>query len=211
MENFPQFTEPVALARPPGAHRLEAFSPKLGRRLTFYRRALLDLWLLFEADASVIAFCERPGYVHLGGNARLADFWVQYVDRQELVLLADAGMDERAAPGKQELDEAAFSIRSMSSGDLAAARVWIGNWQRMLPCIVANRGLIPWSLSRSVERLLENPQQLETLERKCSNVDPVLFRAALFGLVHGGRVAAPDLRTQPLSLHTSFAVVDTNS
>ena len=55
MENFPQFTEPVALARPPGAHRLEAFSPKLGRRLTFYRRALLDLWLLFEADPSVIA------------------------------------------------------------------------------------------------------------------------------------------------------------
>ncbi len=147
MENFPHFTEPVALARPPGAHRLEALSPKLGPRLTFYRRALLDLWLLLEADPSVIAFCERPGYVHLGGNARLADFWLRYVDRHELVLLADASTDERAGPAKQELDGAAFSIRSMSSAALAAARVWIGNWQRMLRCIVANRGLVPWSLS----------------------------------------------------------------
>ncbi|WP_427306029.1 hypothetical protein [Cupriavidus sp. H39] len=33
---------------------------------------------------------------------------------------------ERAASGKQELVEAAFSIGSMSSADLAAARVWMG-------------------------------------------------------------------------------------
>lgn len=211
MENSPLFTEPVPLARPAGAHRFEAFSPKLGRRLTFYRRALLDSWLLLEADPRVIAFCERPGYVQFGGKARLADFWVRYIDRQELVLLGDAGMDQRAGPAKQELDEAAFSIRSMSSADLAAARVWIGNWQQMLPCIVANRGLVPWSLSRAVERCLASPQQLMTLERKCSNEDPVLFRAALFDLLHAGRVTAPDLRTQPLSVHTSFVVVNTNS
>ena len=211
MENFPKISGPVALVRPPGTHRLEAFSPKLGRRLTFYRRALLDLWLLLEADPSVIAFCERPGYVHRGGGSRLADFWVRYSDRQELILLADDGMETRAGPAEQELDGAAFPIRSMSSADLAAARIWIGNWQRMLPCIVANRRLVPWSLSREVERLAKYPQQLEALERKCSNPDTVLFRAALFGLLHAGRVAAPTLRTEPLSLRTSFSVVDTHS
>lgn len=211
MENFPSFSEPIALARPPGAHRLEAFSPKLGRRLTFYRRALLDLWLLLEADPSVIAFCERPGYVQRGGSTRLADFWVRYIDRQELILLADGDMEEGVGPAEQELDGAVFSIRSVTSADLAASRIWIGNWQRMLPCIVANRGLIPWSLSRSVERLLEIPQRLETLERKCPSVDQVLFRAALFGLLHAGRAVAPDLRTQPLSLHTSFTLVGTSS
>ena len=207
MEISPQFTEPVAFARPAGAHRLEAFSPKLGRRLTFYRRALLDLWLLLEADPLVTAFCERPGYVQLGGKVRLADFWVRYGDRQELVLPADVGLDLRAGPVGHELDEGAFSIRSVASADLAAARVWICNWQRMLPCIVANRGLVPWSLSRAVERCLESSQQLMTLERKCSHADPVLLRAALFGLLHAGRVAAPDLHTHSLSLQTSFAVV----
>ncbi len=149
MENFPKISGPVALVRPPGAHRLEAFSLKLGRRLTFYRRALLDLWLLLEGDPSVIAFCERPGYVHRSVSTRLADFWVQYSDRQELVLLADGGMETRAGPAEQELDGAAFPIRSMSSADLAAARIWIGNWQRMLPCIVL---IAAWSLGRFPEK-----------------------------------------------------------
>ena len=50
MENPLHIAEPVALARPRGAHRFEAFSPKLTRRMTFYRRALLEQWVLLEAD-----------------------------------------------------------------------------------------------------------------------------------------------------------------
>jgi hypothetical protein len=82
MENSLHIQAPVALARPRGAHRLEAFSPKLARRLTFYRRALLDQWVLLEADPTVIAFCERPGYILFGGQRYLADFWVRYAGRQ---------------------------------------------------------------------------------------------------------------------------------
>jgi len=37
MENFQHIAAPVALARPRGAHRFEVFSPKLARRLPFYR------------------------------------------------------------------------------------------------------------------------------------------------------------------------------
>jgi hypothetical protein len=68
-------TWPIALARPRGAHRFEAFSPKLARRVMFYRRALLEQWLLLEANPKVITFCERPGYVLINEDRHLADFW----------------------------------------------------------------------------------------------------------------------------------------
>lgn len=60
MENPLHIAEPDALARPRGAHRFEAFSPKLTRRMTFYCRALLEQWVLLEADPRAITFCERP-------------------------------------------------------------------------------------------------------------------------------------------------------
>ncbi|WP_255581140.1 hypothetical protein [Caballeronia sp. dw_276] len=41
MEYSLYIPEPVALACPRGGHRLEAFSPKLARRVMFYRRAPL--------------------------------------------------------------------------------------------------------------------------------------------------------------------------
>jgi hypothetical protein len=53
---------------PRGAHRFEAFSPKLARRLTFYRRSLLEQWVLLEANPAVTIFCERPGYVQIDGH-----------------------------------------------------------------------------------------------------------------------------------------------
>ncbi|WP_322062773.1 hypothetical protein [Paraburkholderia sp. J63] len=82
MENSLKIPAPIALARPRGARRLEAFSPKLSRRVIFFRRALLDQWILLEANPAVITFCERPGYVVVEGVKRLADFWVGFSGRQ---------------------------------------------------------------------------------------------------------------------------------
>lgn len=64
----------IALMRPRGVHRFEAFSPKLQRRLTFCRPSLLEVWILIETDPVVIAFCERPGYIEIERRPRLADF-----------------------------------------------------------------------------------------------------------------------------------------
>ncbi|OUL90301.1 hypothetical protein CA602_07045 [Paraburkholderia hospita] len=47
--------------------------------------------------------------------------------------------------------------------------------------------------------------------RACSTGDPVLCRAALFGLLCSGRVTAPELRAQPLSLLTSFVRAEAGS
>lgn len=211
MEDSLHIAEPVVLARPRGAHRFEAFSPKLVRRLTFYRRALLEQWVLFEANPAVITFCERPGYVQIDGHQRLADFWVRYVDRQELVLLDEPQAECDATKSRRDLDGEAVPIRRVPPAELFAARVWIDNWQRMLPCLVANRGLVPPALSRAIERFVGQPQRLLAIEREFSTGDPVLVRTALFGLLHSGRARAPELQIQPLSLLTSFVAAEAAS
>jgi hypothetical protein len=204
MENSLHLAEPVALARPRGAHRFEAFSLKLARRLTFYRRPLLEQWVRLEANPAVTTFCERPGYVQIDGHQRPADFWVRYVDRQELLILGDCQNESDATKSQRDLDGKALSIRRVSPAELAAARIWIDNWQRMLPCVVANRGLVSPALSQAIESFLDTPQRLLAIEREFATFDPVLIRTALFGLLHSGSVSAPELQTQPLSLLTSF-------
>lgn len=212
MEHSLHIAGPVALARPRGAHRFEAFSPKLGRRMTFYRRAVLEQWVLLEADPLVITFCERPGYVQFNGHNRLADFWARYVDRNELVILDDRVCFEGdATKPDRTLDTQVCSIRWVVPAELAAARVWIENWQRILPCLVANRDLVPPTLPKAIARFLKQPQRLLAIEREFATGDPVLVRTAVFGLLHNGRVSAPELQTQPLSLLTSFGALDTQS
>jgi hypothetical protein len=211
MEDSLHIAEPVALVRPRGAHRYEGFSPKLSRRLTLYTHPALEQWILLEANPAVLAFCERPGYVQLDGRQRLADFWLRYVDRHELVFLNDMRVDEGISDASLKLDGKALTIRRVAPAELVAARAWIDNWRCMLPCLIANRRLVLPSLSRSIERFLDKPKRLADVEREFSAADPVIVRAALFNLLHQGKVSAPELHTQPLSLLTSFVAAEATS
>lgn len=47
----------------------------------------------------------------------------------------------------------------------------------MLPYVVANRGLIPATLSEAIAQFVAMPQRLLTIEREFSTGDPVLCRA----------------------------------
>lgn len=116
-----------------------------------------------------------------------------------------------ATSSHRSLDDNALSIRRVGPAELAVARVWIENWQRMLPYVVANHGLISPTLSEAIVRLVAVPQRLLAIEREFSIGDPVLCRAALFGLQCSGRVRAPDLHTQPSSLLTSFVETEAES
>ncbi|WP_128598684.1 hypothetical protein [Paraburkholderia kirstenboschensis] len=204
-------TRPVAIGRPRGAHRFEAFSPKLARRVMFYRRALLEQWLLFEANPKVITFCERPGYVLINEDRHLADFWVRYVDREELVVLSELlwGSDLDASHAK--VDAGTAGVRLVASAELAAARAWTDNWQRILPYLAANRGVVPATLPPAIVQFVEEPRRLLDIEREFVTSDPVIVRAALFGLLHSGHVTASALQTQPLSLLTSFVALEASS
>ena len=50
--------------------------------------------------------------------------------------------------GKPHADLAAtaVTVRLLEPAELAASRIWIDNWQRMLPCLIATRDLVPTSL-----------------------------------------------------------------
>lgn len=210
MENPSHIPNPIAVARSRGAHRFEVFSPKLARRLTFHERGALDQWVLIESDPSIRTFCERPGFVLIDGRRYLADFWVKGSDREELLLLSDS-VASGELKTRADLEATWFSVRCVQQAELAAARVWIDNWRRMLPCIVATRGLLPTSLLDAIERFVDRPQPLITIEREFSTGDPTLVRAAIFNLLHAGRLSASDLHTEALSLLTPFAPTDVTS
>ena len=207
MDNSLHMTRPTALARTRGAHRFEVFSPKLKRRLTFDRRCAVDQWTLLESDPAVRAFCERPGVIQFGGQRFLADFHVCYAERQDLLLLPDPVAVKVGKP-HADLDVSAMTVRLLQPADLAASRVWIDNWQRMLPCLTATRGLVPPSLLDAIERFVATAQPLLAIEREFSTGDPILARAAAFALLHAGRIGAPELRTTPLSWLTLFTAAE---
>jgi hypothetical protein len=211
MKDFSLPAKPVAITRPRGAHRLEAFSLKLNRRLTVCRRCTFDQWIMIEVDAAAGSFCERPGYVQIQEKRFLADFWVSYSDRQEIVLLPGAATAEAMPHDLTFEGDGAMDVRIVSPSELAASRTWIDNWKRMLPCLVVTRGLLERSLMDAVLNFVASPKALSVIEREFSGGDPILARAAVFGLLYAGRITAPELRVNALSPATLFVAEEGRS
>ncbi|WP_317465863.1 hypothetical protein, partial [Chromohalobacter sp. HP20-39] len=80
----------------------------------------------------------------------MAEFWVRYETRDELVLLSESDDEGMVVDKGRQLDDSEIDIRVVPPAELAASRVWIDNWQRMLPTIVANRGLPAASLLTAI-------------------------------------------------------------
>jgi hypothetical protein len=68
----------------------------------------------------------------------------------------------------------------VDAAEQAASRMWIDNWQRMLPSIVATRGFVSVSLLDAVERFVASPKPLLAIEREFSKGDPVLVSLSDF-------------------------------
>jgi hypothetical protein len=203
--------EPLTLPRPRGAHRYDVFSPKLGRRLTLYRRSAFEAWLMLEADPAAKSFCERPGFMAVDGQRCVVDFWARSDDHECLVVLSEPTPATDRPRSRLDFDPEAFAVRHIDAAERAAARVWTGNWQRMLPVLVAARGLVKPSLRGAIERFVVSSQSLMTIEREFSTGDPALIRAAVFELLHCGSIHALELHTESLSFLTRFVAVPAKS
>jgi len=208
MVNEMRSFEPLTLPRPRGAHRYDVFSPKLGRRLTLYRRSAFEAWLMLEADPRTKTFCERPGFISVDDQRCIADFWTRSDDRECLVLLSESTMATDFPRTCADFDQEALDVRRIDAAERAAARVWTANWQRILPVIVAARGLVRPSLPGAIERFVASPQSLMAIEREFSTGDPSLVRAAVFELLHRGQIQAPELHTESLSYLTRFLSIE---
>lgn len=52
----------------------------------------------------------------------------------------------------------AMPVRYIEPAEFAASRLWIGKWQRVLPCLIATRGLISGSLVDDITLFVSHPQ-----------------------------------------------------
>lgn len=192
-----RFREPLEMTRPRGGRLLEAFSPKLARPIRLFERARFEQWIRLEADPAVLSLCERPTRLGIKRDGRLIDFWVQRRNGEEMPLLGH-GDAEQAVP--DQID--GMALRVVAPAELAAAHIWVTNWQRMLPVINATRTLLPKGLAKSVLSFVHEPIALARIEHQFSIGDPSLVRGVIFELLRTGGLCAPALHTQPLSLHT---------
>ena len=190
------FAAPLDVPRSRGGRLIEAFSPKLARRVQFFNRASFAQWIRLEADPNVVSMCERPRRLGPGPGARVVDFWVRRADDEELVVV------ETSPSGGLPPQVDGLAMHSVTLAELAAAAMWIGNWQRMLPVINATRGLLPKRLLNSIAHGVRQPTALGRLEHAFSINDPVIVRGAILDLLRTGSLVAPSLHVEVLSMHT---------
>ena len=196
-----RFQSAVSNARLRGVRVIEAYSPKLGRRLQCFGEHVFSQWIRLEADPTVQAFCERPAYLDHAGK-HLVDFWVLQEDREALLIV-----DGENQPSTITIGNAELHVRSIPPAELAAARIWIGNWERMLPAITSCRPQMSPSFLRSILKFISEPMQLSRIEQEFVTGDSTLVRAAIFNLLHAGSLQAPQLHTEQLSFLTCFRPV----
>ncbi len=197
MKDLPRFCAPIIAARPRAARLLEGYSPKLGRRVQLFDHAAFAVWIGLEADAAVIALCERPARTGPAASDQPIDFWVQRADGEEFVLVARG---EAAGELPARID--GIEVRRITDAELAAARTWIANWQRLLPVINATRTLLSTALMKSVRCFVREPIPLAGIEQQFAGGDPTVVRGTVFEMLRTAQLAAPTLRVQPLSLHS---------
>ncbi len=199
MDESTRFLSAVSVPRPRGARIIEAFSPKLGRRLQCFGRHAFDQWICLESDPAVLTFCERPLEVERGADKCMIDLWARHRDQETLLLLGDGQPFAEAI-----VDNISIPIRRIPLAELSAAHIWISNWERMLPYIVSCRQFITTSLLLAISELVSEPMQLSRIERDAGLSDPTLVRAAVFRLLHRGQLRAPILAVESLSQLTQF-------
>ena len=150
-----RFVSPVDVPRPRGSRLLEAFSPKLGRRVRLFDHSAFEQWIHLEADPSVLCLCEHPARLGVNGDGRPIDFWVQRRDQAEMLLLDRGDLAQLVIE-----PVGGVPLRVVARAELSAAGIWIDNWKRMLPVINATRGLLPKGLTEAVVKLVREPAAL---------------------------------------------------
>ncbi len=192
----PRYTQPTKTTRPRGSRLIETYSPKLGRRVSFYSRAAFELWLGLEADPAIRTFCERPEILTVDGRERVIDMWVQSASGDHFV----AYTGDTRLPAEWN----GLPVRRIVDADLAATRMWASNWERMLPVITLTRDCVSRQHLADVRRHIRESMSLMRVERELGSEDPMWLRGAVFRLLATGILLAPMLRTERLSLMTAF-------
>ena len=198
-----QILEPVAISRPRSSHRYEAYSPKLARRITLFSWDAVQLWTLFEAEAAIDFFCERPGLVMHEKRWQLADFWVQRAGLSEVWFLPDTELVP-IGPARRIESSSIVQIKLADLAFLSDQAMLVRNWQAILPYIVSNHRLFNPAQKRRVLDFCTQSQALVDIERAELPADPIVTRSTTFDLVRSGQLLAEDLHVRSLDSSSRF-------
>ena len=195
--------QPVSIKRLPWMRRIHLYSPKLDRMVVLFSEEALGAWALAESCPLITSLCEYPGYVELDGQRVMADLWVQGDGREQFVKLED-GIDLTAEGPGPVPTYTDVEVSRVTSDWLALHAVWIDNWLRINPYLVANARFVTPAMIEQVASLFDEPRALFDAEHAVRDIDPQLTRTAIFMLMHQGRLGSDDLLQRPLAGTTVF-------
>ena len=194
--------QPIAVRRSRGLHYYQAWSPKLRRRIALYSRSSLAVWLLLEASPDIDTFCERPGFILIDRQRRLADFFVRQANQGQFFVLESVSSLMPFDDLGGLLDP--LAIRTITQAWLESQQQLTRNWGRILPVVTSCARLLTGEVLDPILHGLNAPQRLVDIERRFLPQDPMLTRAAVFELLRSGHLATETLQSAPLSGATSF-------
>jgi hypothetical protein len=198
--------------RPHGSHQFYVWSPKLDRRLTLFGEATLNAWIAIEADAQILAFCERPLVIRTQKPARVVDFWIQRTTSEELWLL------NRPAKRAKERDSVSpsfrtwaerhgLTVRQREAEEFAVDEQRRRNWATLLHYLAANGALLKQELLDGIRQACSVAVTLESLEQHFATVDPVLVRTGALSLFQKRLLESSDFIDAPIGPTMRFEAI----
>jgi len=204
---------PLDVSRPHHSHLMIAWSPKLGRRMTFYQALMRDAWVWLEVDPCVRTFCEWPHSTKGLRRRLIVNFWVDYGSRQDFVFVARRGQE-------QDIEKEVMSNEGLTSWARSreiAVQIWteqrirentvaLTNWKTVLHSLAANHRFIPLELPTEVVSFLQSHEgkaTLQELARHFEQTDPIVVRSTVFKMLSSGQLGSENFGVERLSPQTS--------
>ncbi|WP_423381202.1 hypothetical protein [Burkholderia sp. LMG 32019] len=125
--------QPIAIQRSKWLHQFHVWSPKLSRRLVLYSQQAVDFWAMIESHATIMTFCEYPGFILVDQKPRIADFVLHRDGTNEFVVLNSTPLSAIDSGVRELFDP--LPITTMTDEALTLHRQWIDN-----PPCTRNRG-----------------------------------------------------------------------
>jgi hypothetical protein len=201
-------SRPTEIKRLPWMRRFHVHSPKLARTLVLFSEESVNAWALIESCPLITEFCEHPGYVDIGDQRVLAEFWVKGNEQQAFLKL-DGGIELLPEhPGEVPTFTEVVIDRVLPSW-FEPYREWIANWLQINPYLVANARFVTPEMLDRVADTFSTARPLYDVEHALREMDRQLARTAIFMLLHQGKLRSDELMLGPLASTTGFRRSDT--
>lgn len=191
-----------------GTNRWIVFSPKLRRTVILHNSLEYDHWALIESEPAIRSYCEQPRRIRVrlpsGVITTVFNMWI----------LWDSMLQEyRAVRYKKDLSRGNGSSRI--NQEIEAQKLWchlggvrhsvvtdetvranltyLENWKIILSHLAAAQAIDLGPQINEIIAMLasEGGRQLRQIEASFPDTDRSFTRAAIFALLHSGRLRAP--------------------